>query len=68
MENFKSSRQYYALKGIFTTQMLSSIENDENKIKFFYENILPSLATQVALYGERLKTLSIHSSKSSNNL
>jgi hypothetical protein len=55
MENFKSSRQYYALRGIFTTQMLSSIENDENKIKFFYENILPSIATQVALHGEKSK-------------
>jgi hypothetical protein len=55
MENFKSTRQYYELKGIFTNQLLSSIENDTQKINFFYENVLPSIATQVALFGENVK-------------
>jgi len=51
-ENFKKSIEYQRLKStIYSKNELFQIENDENKITYFYDYVLPSLSTQVVSPG-----------------
>jgi hypothetical protein len=47
MQTF-NSKQLFNLRNVFSYEMLKAIEDDETKIDYFYQNILPSISINFA--------------------